>query len=816
MPDAIRTPRVLLIEDEPGDAQLIRWQLLEKGPDAFDVRLASSLTEAEALIERESFRPDVILLDLNLPDSTGVSTVTRCRERLPDCPVVVLTGLDDQAAISPAIEAGAEDYLAKGADGAVLRKAIRYAMLRHGREAESRLAASVFSHAREGILIAAPDGSIIDVNDAFCRITGYSREEAVGNNPRMLKSGHHDAAFYQAMWTQLLDTGAWEGEVWNRRKDGGIYPELLIISAVRSRRGPITHFVALFTDITVQKQQQERLQQLAHFDALTELPNRVLLADRLRQAMSHARRTQSPLAVAYIDLDGFKAINDQHGHDAGDHLLRVVALRMRKSLRDADTLARLGGDEFVAVIGDLSGLLETTEVLERLLVAASRPVEYNNHTLQVSASCGVTFFPQSDADLDADQLLRQADQAMYEAKQAGKNRYHFFNAEQDEAARDQHSFRERLRAALQDNELALHYQPKVNLRSGAVVGAEALVRWPQQDGSLLYPGDFLPCLDGSPLALELDDWVLKQALAQMCQWRHAGITLPVSVNIGAQTLQRDDFAAWLGAHLARYPKLPRDSLILEIVESSALDDLVKASRIIRDCAPLGVAFALDDFGTGYSSLTYLKTLPASELKIDQSFVRGMLDDPENMAIIEGVLGLAIAFQRNAVSEGVETIEHGIMLARLGCETGQGYAIAHPMPASEIPAWLAGWQAPAAWRNEVAVNRDDLHLLFAEVEHRAWIERLVAYLRGQGEHPAELDAGECRFGRWLARQTTLGPNQQAIVDRHAAVHRYASELLARNARDGSAATPEHLNGLYARRDALIEALHALYQATSASG
>ncbi|MFP4155494.1 MAG: diguanylate cyclase domain-containing protein, partial [Halothiobacillaceae bacterium] len=374
MPESERRPRVLLVEDEPGDAQLIRWQLLEKAADAFEVEAVDSLSEAEALAIDRRWTPDVILLDLNLPDSTGVETVIRACESLPDAPIVVLTGQTDERAIRSAIDAGAEDFLQKGADGAAIRKAIRYAMLRHRRESESRLAASVFSHAREGIFITQPDGVIIDVNEAFSRITGFTREEAIGRKPSLLKSGQQDDGFYQKLWTSLWRDGSWEGELWNRRKDGRLYPELLTVSAVRGRSGDVTHFVALFTDITDQKRQQDRLHQLAHFDSLTELPNRVLFADRLSQAMARAIRHDNELAVVYIDLDGFKEVNDQFGHEAGDLLLRTLASRMQTVLRETDTVARLGGDEFVAVIVDLEGSVQLDGMLQRLLGELSRPV----------------------------------------------------------------------------------------------------------------------------------------------------------------------------------------------------------------------------------------------------------------------------------------------------------------------------------------------------------------------------------------------------------------------------------------------------------
>lgn len=421
------TPVVLLIEDERGDAELIRWQLLERGDETFDVHIADSLAAAQQLIEGHKLRPDVVLLDLNLPDSSGPQTVKHCRA-LIGAPIVVLTGLDDVAATQIAIESGAEDYLTKGGEASALRRAIRYAMLRRRRDADARLAASVFSTAREGIVITESDGTIINVNEAFTRITGYSHDEAVGRNPRFLSSGRQSKEFYDTMWSDLNEKGHWSGEVWNRRKNGEVYAEMQTVSIVRDPDGgAAVHYVALFSDITSVKDHQKQLEHIAHFDALTNLPNRVLLADRLRQAMTLARRQAKLVAVAFLDLDGFKAVNDNYGHEAGDQLLIALAARMKNVLRESDTLARIGGDEFVAVLVDLSDIEHCIPMLNRLLTAAAEPVLFGENRLQVSASLGVTFYPQIE-EIDADQLQRQADQAMYQAKLGGKNRYYLFDA----------------------------------------------------------------------------------------------------------------------------------------------------------------------------------------------------------------------------------------------------------------------------------------------------------------------------------------------------------------------------------------------------
>jgi diguanylate cyclase (GGDEF)-like protein len=461
----------------------------------------------------------------------------------------------------------------------------------------------------------------------------------------------------------------------------------------------VQNYVALFSDITPIKEHEEELERIAHYDVLTGLPNRVLLADRLQQAMAQSVRRCQQLAVIYLDLDGFKYINDRHGHGTGDHLLRHVATRMKLALREGDTLARIGGDEFVAVLIDLDDSESAVPLLQRLLGAAGEAVQLDDSTLQISASLGVTFYPQAET-MEADQLLRQADQAMYLAKLAGKNRFHFFDAEKDRSTRGHFESLERIRNALAAQEFVLHYQPKVNMRTGAVVGVEALIRWQHPDRGLLAPALFLPAIEEHALAVTVGEWVIDTALGQIERWQNEGLSLPkgfnVSVNVGARQLQQGNFVASLQDLLAAHPQVRPAQLEIEILETSALGDLAGLSRLIEDCQRIGVLFALDDFGTGYSSLSYLKHLRVSLLKMDQSFVRDMLDDPDDLAILQGVIGLADAFKRGVIAEGVETEAHGRMLLQMGCELGQGYAIARPMPAQALAPWLQQWALRPVW------------------------------------------------------------------------------------------------------------------------
>lgn len=570
-------------------------------------------------------------------------------------------------------------------------------------------------------------------------------------------------------------------------------------------------FVTLYADVTDSKSQQYELEHQAHFDALTGLPNRVLMADRLRQAMPLVERRGLKLAVLFLDLDGFKAVNDVHGHAVGDALLVTLAGRMKQVLRDGDTLSRLGGDEFVAVLMDVDGIDACVPILERLLLAVAEPFAVNNGAVTVSASIGVTLYPQIQ-DVDADQLLRQADQAMYVAKQAGKNRYHLFDAAQDQQLRSQFEGVQRMQQAFENREFVLYFQPKVNMRSGAVVGAEALIRWQHPERGLLAPAEFLPLIENHPLMVDLGRWVIDTALQQMSDWQKLGLHLPVSINVGARQLQAADFVNDLRAALAAHPTVATQDVQIEVLETSALQDMARVSAVMEQCAALGVSFALDDFGTGYSSLTYLKRLPATVLKIDQSFVRDMRDDADDLSILLGVLDLAQSFHREVIAEGVETVDHGGMLLQLGCELAQGYGIARPMPASDIPAWVAAWRGNSAWHDVAVLPRQDLPLLFAIVEHRAWVLALESYLLGEKLNVPQLDARKCRVGEWLSAggaQRCRSPSAaQQLLDLHQRIHDLAAHLCELKAQGQVQTMYLQMPPLTELRDELLAQLQSL--------
>ena len=686
------------------------------------------------------------------------------------------------------------------------------------RQAEDRLrlAASVFANAHEAITITDADNHIIDVNQTFCEITGYSRDEVIGQSPSLLKSGRQGAEFYADMWQTLGQAGYWRGEIWNRRKSGEIYAEQLTISTVKGPDGRVTHYVGIFSDITPHKENQHRLERMAHYDALTQLPNRILLADRMRQAMAQADRSKQILAICYLDLDGFKPVNDQHGHDAGDRLLVEISRRLQDALRATDTVARLGGDEFALLVGGIQNLGECERTLDRVLHSIALPFLLTDGTdVMVSGSLGLTLYPDDNADSDG--LLRHADQAMYQAKQQGRNRYHVFDSERDRQVHARSAALQRLAQALHDQEFVLFYQPKVDMRRGQVIGAEALIRWQHPERGLLPPGEFLPIIEESELSVDLGQWVLDQALQQLQSWARQGIRLSLSINISALHLQRQDFMQHLKQTLAKYPDVAPDRLELEVLETSALADLAHVSSVIVECQLMGMAFALDDFGTGYASLSYLRRLPAKILKIDQVFVRDMLDDKEDMAIVEGVIALAKTFNRTVIAEGVESAEQGILLMHLGCHLGQGYGIARPMPIEKFIPWLTQYQPSHAWLQAANIQYDkaDLPLMMATAAFGDWIEQLrkhVSAPAGDATTLPPMDPAQCRFGRWYHGAGKLhygdAAEFQTLGTIHQQIHALAQQLATAHHHENTAEVASLMKKLLDQENTMFDAVTGL--------
>lgn len=467
-------------------------------------------------------------------------------------------------------------------------------------------------------------------------------------------------------------------------------------SPIRNSEGYTLGCVLVFHNITEKYQLMEQISWQAGHDTLTHLPNRTLLSDRIGQATAHAQRQEHLLLVCFMDLDGFKAVNDQHGHEIGDKLLVEVARRLINVVRSDDTVSRLGGDEFVLLLSEIQTMDEVDMLLSRILEEMARPYQIGQLTLKISASIGSTIYPFDSSDNDT--LLRHADQAMYQAKQCGRNRFHLFDASMDLQVQEHHQQLTRLEHAVIDDELVLYYQPKVNLKSSKVIGMEALLRWQHPDQGLIGPREFLHLAEDSDLIVDIGNWVLDEALRQIAAWHGAGHDWVVSVNIAARQLQRHDFVTNLQSLMARHPSAPAHLLELEILESTALEDMEHVRSIILACQDMGISISLDDFGSGYSSLAYLRHLPVNTLKIDQSFVRDMLDDEEDCALVDGILQMARVFKREVIAEGMETAAHGALLLKLGCNLAQGNGIASAMPAEEVPEWSAQFKPDPGWKN----------------------------------------------------------------------------------------------------------------------
>lgn len=566
------------------------------------------------------------------------------------------------------------------------------------------LSAGVFKYAHDGIFVTDHQARIVEVNPAFLAITGYTRDEVLGQPPWRLGFASHDEEFFTRIWRDQQYNGEWRGEAWNKRKDGDVYAAWLDFFVMRDDVGKLTHYVGVFSDITEAKEKQNSLEHLAYHDPLTQLPNRTLFADRLEQALARAERSNELLAICYFDLDGFKPINDTLGHDAGDLLLVVLAARLRACLRETDTIARMGGDEFALLLCGLNVLEEGTQTLDRLLASINESFVLEGQAVNVSASIGVTVFPFDNTTPDT--LLRHADHAMYHAKTSGGGRYHMFDAEHDRLTHSRRQERDLIEAALGKGEFCLHYQPKVDLRKGEVFSLEALIRWQHPELGLRQPGEFLPQVEDTDFAIPLGEWVTLEALRQMASWQRDGLEIKVSINIAARHMMQPNFATRLAEMLKQYPSVKPSQLMLEITETAAIEDIAGVARIVNSCKLLGVTFALDDFGVGYSSLTYLRRLPVDLVKIDQSFVRDMLHDTDDLAVVSGVISLSRDFKRQVVAEGVESAEHGERLLQMGCHLVQGYGIAKPMEANKVPGWVNGYQQDSAWQLMEAWYRPD--------------------------------------------------------------------------------------------------------------
>ena len=544
------------------------------------------------------------------------------------------------------------------------------------------------------------EDKFVDCNQAAAEILGYP-------NPELLQSMHPadispliqpDGTSSKERSNELMKKAYYEScnyfEWTHLKYDGTPIILEVLLTPVSINNEQMIHVI--WRDLTEAKKQENVLKNLAHYDSLTGLPNRVLFADRFDQATSHSARTKTQLAVCFLDIDNFKPVNDRFGHNIGDQLLIKIANRISRCIRDEDTVSRIGGDEFTLLLRDFETPVACEQLVKRILYHLNKPYHIEGQFVSITASCGITMYSPSNKIIDIDSLIRQADHAMYEAKSTGKNKLAFFDAETEYSSKQHLKFLDRVSKAILSDEFVLHYQPKINMRTGKMFGAEALIRWQHPDKGLLSPFNFLPKIEKSTVMIDIGNWVIEQALIQLEHWGKEGKHWVVSINIDAHHFTQANFVNDLKQALDKHPTVPAELLEIEILETVSIDNLEQVNELIYQCQTLGVSFALDDFGTGYSSLSYLKSLPVEWVKIDQSFVRDMLEDGQDLAIIDAIITLSKAFKREIIAEGVETIEHGIALLELACENAQGYGIAKPMPAKNIIAWEDNYQSPKVW------------------------------------------------------------------------------------------------------------------------
>ncbi|GAA4494659.1 two-component system response regulator [Pseudaeromonas paramecii] len=802
-------PPLILVVDDEASARLIMTATLEEA--GFAVIEADSVASARAQFEQHG--PDLVILDVILPDGNGIALCAELRQ-LPkgrSLPIAMATGLDDVPSIQQAFQSGATDFITKPISWGTLGHRVRYLLRAHHAfeeltrsehknrallsalpdllfsldgqgvilerlagaqsphwgqwdlhagdlladrlpapllaqlqpalqqtlssqhpqsleltlpqseagvywevrllprnqqelllvvrdisrrkrlEHELWLSARVFEASNEAILITDRENRIISVNPMFEQLTGFKAREVLGQSPRLLGAGQEHRSLYRNLWARLQEQGAWQGELQDRRKDGREYPVWLSINLLRDAGGQIEYHIASFADISERKRQEAQIAHLAFHDLLTGLPNRRLLTDRIQVAMAQAERDRNGLAVLLIDLDRFKTINDSLGHDSGDQLLKQVGERLLARVRHSDTVSRIGGDEFVVLSPECNEPATAAALATALLRALEEPFDLAGTPLIIRASIGIALYP--DNGQRPDTLLANADAAMYQAKANDGNNYQFYSPELNERNLARLRMELRLRQALERQEFVLYFQPQVDAGSGRLVGAEALIRWQDPQLGLIPPGHFIPLAEETGLIQPIGDWVIQEVCRQQQRWRAQGLELPIAVNLSARQFRQSGFIDGISLALAQ-TGIPPHLVELELTESMLMQDVQQAAAKLHRLKALGFRIAVDDFGTGFSSLNYLRHFPIDVLKIDQSFVRELLEDQAALAIIDSIIALAGALGMNTVAEGVETQGQRELLQRHGCRTIQGYLIAKPMPAAAFVDWLASYQANA--------------------------------------------------------------------------------------------------------------------------
>ncbi|MBF0192356.1 MAG: EAL domain-containing protein [Magnetococcales bacterium] len=671
--DLARKSLFFVVDDDPV-TRLMLCRFLER--HGYLTRTFANGAQVTEAFDREM--PDVVLMDAKMPVMDGFEACRRLKER-PDArhvPVLMITGLNDDESVDRAFEIGASDFITKPIHWAILRNRVHYLLANIEAGHKLSLAARVFDNTGEGIVVTDAQAVIQSVNPAFTHITGYADHEAVGRRMSLLKSGRHPQEFYEKMWHELLANGQWQGEFYNRRKDGTIYPQWANISAVFAPGGQVENFIAVFSDLTALRESEENLLYVTGHDALTSLPNRHLFHERLVFVLDEARDSGTMVWVLLLDLDRFKVVNETMGHDVGDALIVEVSRRLAVNLGGRGNLSRLGGDEFAVILPKTEDSQSVAQLAETLLQAMRIPFVIHDVEFFVGASIGIGVHPLDGED--AKTLMKNVDAALYHAKERGRNNFQFYRNEMNTRAMARMRMETSLRVALERQEFELYFQPQIHLASGTLAGVEALIRWNRPGHGMVSPGEFIPLAEETGLIIPMGNWALADACQRAMRWFASGIKpFRVAVNLSGIQFEQPDFVARVTEILSTSGLAPH-WLELELTESIAMGDAVETLVKLKSCSEVGVRLSIDDFGTGFSSLKYLKRFPIDTLKIDQSFVRNCADDLEDAVIIRAVIGLAHSLGLTVIAEGVENREQIDFLQVHGCNVVQGYYYARPM------------------------------------------------------------------------------------------------------------------------------------------
>ncbi len=678
---------------------------------------------------------------------------------------------------------------------------------------------TTFTSIGDAVITTTYDGHIDYMNKSACELTGYNLDKGSDlsiNTVFKLFNGD-DFLLPDPVAIAVKSGQVIKGKhnIFLQRRGAEQIPIIYTIAPIHNVDEQVTGTIIVFHDTIETHKLNQALSWQATHDSLTHLPNRVLLKDKLENSLKEVTTNNSLLTLFFIDLDNFKPINDQYGHDQGDRILTIIAQRLLDVIRNNDMVARLGGDEFIITLLSFHEKEEITHTLNRVMNSIGQPIPVGSTNIVLSASIGVSIFP--DDNSDADTLLRHADQAMYIAKQKGRNQYHFFDVESNQLTSHRETQRQRLEQALRNNELFLEYQPKVNLRSGEIYGFEALIRWNSPEQGIVYPDQFIPLCEDSQLIIDIGEWVFTQALDQLKIWVAAGFKYHIAINIAPRQFQDPQFIDKLDQLLLAYPEIPASYIELEVLESAALQDTSKVSEIIHDCHKRNIATALDDFGTGYASLSYLKQLPANQLKIDKSFILDMLEDSDDLAIVEGIISLAKIFNRQVIAEGVESKEHGVMLLRLGCDIAQGNGISKPLPADQVLSWASHWTPDPNWVlwSEIPWDLSDFPLLIAHSDHYTSINNViqsVSQTEDKRVHFNLLSYKQCRLGRWYYG---IGQEKYGHLDiyheleePHRKAHELGQKMIRLRVESRQEEAMNHIPEMYTIREELLQKLNQL--------